>query len=228
MNIYVHHDAKALARLVGATHPCCEGVFLGHGAIAGEVLASFADGNPLDETWALDVELPGPRIVVWSGTLATSLFGEEPRTWMRAGRDAFRAFCDAAAPTLVARGRSLAFRPHARHVLSDVQGCISFTRERNGQPFELAVGPTDLLTVPMLDDIADHLSRIIATLAPVTSMFLLHDIVVDGDLLKPVPLGQGILPREVLRTLLAEHAPADLPIVLLPQSIAEQRAWIEG
>ena len=226
MNLYVHHDAKALARLVGATSPCCEGVFVGHGANAGRALASFADGNPLADDWALDIELPGERIVCWSGTLAESLFGDEPRTWMREGHAAFRDFCDAAAPTLLAQRRTLAFRPHARHVLSDVQGCVNFLRERDGQPFDIAVGPADLLTPSMLGDIEDHLRRIIPGLAARSAMFLLHDAVVDGDLLRPAPLGEGVLPRDLVCSLLSDHAPADLPIVLLPQRLEQQLAWL--
>jgi hypothetical protein len=228
MNIYLHHDAKALARLVGATHPCCEGIFVGHGRLAGRPLASFADGNPLSEEWMLDIELPGDRIVCWSGTLADDLFGDDPRTWMREGHDAFRAFFDAAAPTLLARQRTLAFRPHARHVLSDVQGCMNLLRERDGQPFDIAVGPVDLLTPDMVKDIEDHLRRIIPTLAPRAAMFLLHDAAVgDGDRLVPVPLGQGILPRDLVRGLLRDFAPADLPVVLMPQALDEQLEWLD-
>lgn len=226
MRIYLHHNAKALARLVGASHPCCEGLFVGYGSLAGQPLAAFADGNPLSEEWMLDAELPGERIVVWSGTLADELFGDDPRTWMREGHAAFRDFCDAAAPTLVARGRTLAFRPHARHVLSDVQGCVNLLRERQGQPFEIAVGPADLLLPGMLKDVEDHLRRIIETLAPRAAMFLLHDAVVDGELLRPVPLGEGCLPRDLVRSLLAEHAPADLPVVLLPGSVERQLEWL--
>lgn len=226
MNIYLHHDARTLARLVGASSPCCEGLFVGHGRLAGRPLASFADGNPLSEEWALDIELPGDRIVCWSGTLAADLFGDEPRTWMREGHAAFRDFCDAAAPTLLARSRTLAFRPHVRHVLSDVQGCVNLLRERDGQPFELAVGPADLLTAGMARDVEDHLRRIVPALAPRAAMFLLHDGAVEGDVLRPVPLGQGILPRDLLRGLLADSAPADLPLVLLPQDLERQLEWL--
>jgi hypothetical protein len=230
VKLYVHHDAKTLARLVGAEQPGCDGLFVGHGAHAGTVLAAFADGNPLADDWMLDLELPGSSVVCWSGTLADTLFGDDPATWMRSGHDAFRAFCDAAAPTLVARGRRLAFRPHARHVLSDVQGCLNLVRERAGQPFGLAVGPGDLLLRSMLGDIEDHLVRSITTLAPRAAMFLLHDVRPaedrDDDLLVPVPLGSGVLPRDLVRSLLAEHAPPDLPVVLLPQELDRQREWL--
>jgi hypothetical protein len=233
MRLYIHHDAKALARLVGMSHPCCEGIFVGHGSLAGKPLASFADGNPLSEEWALDIELPGDHIVCWSGTLADELFGDEPRTWMREGHLAFRDFCDAAAPTLVARDRTLAFRPHARHVLSDVQGCVNLLREREGQPFALAVGITDLLTPSMLPDLEDHLRRIVPTLAPRAAMLLLHDAVPDGDRLRPVPLASdeaGCLNREpiraLLRDLLGGSLPPDCPVVLLPGSTERQVDWL--
>lgn len=226
MRIYIHHDAKALARLVGASHPCCEGVFVGHGPLAGRALASFADGNPLSDDWMLDIELPGEHIVCWSGTLSNDLFGDEPRTWMREGHVAFRSFCDSAAPTLLAQRRTLAFRPHVRHVLSDVQGCVHFLREREGQPFEIAVAPVDLLTPAMLPDIEDHLRRILPTLSQRAAMLLLHDAVVEGELLRPVPLGQGILPRDLVRALLRDAAPLDLPVVLVPTAIEQQLDWL--
>ena len=38
----------------------------------------------------------------------------------------------------------------------------------------------------------------------------------DGDSIEPVPLGQGELPRDVIRRLLKEHVPPATPIVLRP------------
>jgi hypothetical protein len=41
-----------------------------------------------------------------------------------------------------------------------------------------------------------------------------------------VPLGQGVLPRAVVRDLLERHVPAETPIVLMPEAIDAQRAWL--
>jgi hypothetical protein len=231
--IFVRHDAQALARLVGATHPCCHAVALGY-PDASKVLASEDDGNPLHPAWLLDLEVPGERIITWSGTLADDLFGDDPRTWMRAGQDAFRGLCDTAAPTLLRVGKRIAFRPHVRHVLSDVQGCLNFLRHRSGQPFEIAFAPADLLTAAMLPDAEDHLTRSFEALGPLASMLLLHDILpADSDdptqpPLRAVPLGHGRLPGKLLRELLRRCVPASTPIALLPRAVAEQREWLSG
>ncbi|MFO0826902.1 MAG: hypothetical protein U0572_02040 [Phycisphaerales bacterium] len=225
MNLFVHHDAAALARLVGMSAPCCNGVMLAHPP-RGDALASFVDGNPLSDDFLIDVELPGRRIVLWSGTLADELFGDDPRTWMVAGRDAFRRFCDAAAPTLVARDRVLCFRPHVRHVLSDVPSCVSFLRERQGQPFEVALSPADLLTRAMLGDVEDHVTRAFEALGPLASIVLLHDAVPDEspecDVHRPVPLGRGVLPASLIVELLRRHVPATTPVVLAPGELDRQ------
>jgi len=233
MNLFVHHDATALARLVGASHPGCTGVILAHPPV-GDALASFVDGNPLASDFLLDVELPGRTIVLWSGTLAETLFGDEPRTWMRPGHDALRRFCDAAAPTLLLRGRTLCFRPHVRHVLSDVQGCLNFLRDRAGQPFTIALAPADLLTPDMLANAEEHLTRAFEALGPRAAMVLLHDGQVagattggsDSDVLLPAPFGSGRLPREIVARLLREHVPAATPVVLLPTGVEAQRTLL--
>ena len=229
--VYVQHDAALLARLVGAGHPCCQGVILpfpmpAPGAM--EVFASFADGNPLAADWLLDLDIPGERIVAWSGTMSDELFGDDPRTWMPAGQEAFRQFCDSAAPTLLLRGRRLAFRPHARHVLSDVQSSLTFLRTRAGQPFEILLAPADLLTPALLADAEDHLTRAFEALGPRASGVLLQDAVVEGDRLRPVPLGEGLLPAAPLRALLDRCVPADTPIILSPARLDAQLRWLAG
>lgn len=229
--IHVLHDARALARLVGDSHPCCTSVALPYPLAGAGVapIASFVDGNPLSSDWLLDLEVPGDRIVLWSGTLSDELFGDEPRTWMRPGQEAFRSFCDAAAPTLVARGRRIAFRPHARHVLSDVQGCLNFVMARDGQPFDLALGPSDLLTPDMFRHASEHLERAFEALGARAAMILLHDVTLpdraEGGL-SPVPLGRGSLPRQDVVRLLAAHVPPRTPVVLLPSALEEQLRWL--
>jgi hypothetical protein len=48
----------------------------------------------------------------------------------------------------------------------------------------------------------------------------------DGDSIQAAPLGEGLLPRELVRGLLAEHAPPATPIVLRPQRLEQQLDWL--
>ena len=74
---------------------------------------------------------------------------------MAGGHERFETFCDDIRDTLVAAGRKLCIRPHARHVLSDAQGTLDFLRRREGEPFGLALSPVDLLLPSMLADAED-------------------------------------------------------------------------
>lgn len=222
--IHVLHDAATLATLIGDVPSSCDGLVLAVPPTSPPI-AAVVGGNPLADDWLLDLELPSSRVVLWSGTLAEGLFDDDPRTWMRSGHDAFRRFCDAAAPTLVARGMTLAFRPHARHILSDVQGCLDFLRGREGQPFELALAPADLLTAEMLPAAEDHLIRIYETLGPRAALVLLTDrAAAAGE--SPRPVRDGTPHADLVRRLLRTCVPATTPLVLLPERLAEQRDWL--
>lgn len=207
------HDAAAVARLVGAGHPCCAGVVLTHGPGLGCV-GSWVEGNPLDPDFLLELELPGPRAILWSGSLGESLFADEPRNWMPAGRAALAAFCDSAARPLGLAEKRMCFRPHHRHVLSDVQGSLSFLRERDGQPFGIALAPADLFTPDMLGDADDHLARAIGSLGHLADLVIVDDLRPGPDGLERVPFGEGALPAGRYARLLLEHVPAATPIVL--------------
>jgi hypothetical protein len=207
------HDAAMVARLVGAGHPCCAGVVLAHDSGLGCV-GSWVDGNPLDPDFLLELELPGPRAILWSGSLGESLFADEPRNWMPAGRAALAAFCDSAARPLALAGKRMCFRPHHRHVLSDVQGSLSFLRERQGQPFGIALSPADLLTPDMLKDADDHLARAIGSLGHLADLVIVEDLRPGPDGLERVPFGEGVLPAARYASLLRENVPAATPLVL--------------
>jgi hypothetical protein len=62
------------------------------------------------------------------------------------------------------------------------------------------------------------------------ALVLLQDLgpTTDDDLLTPVPLGQGVLPAELVRDLIRKHVPAETPLVLQPQDLAAQTAWLQG
>jgi len=160
MNIHVLHSEVATGRRrriepVG-----------GGGALAVADESSNPLRSPLDVAGAAACG----RLVAWSGTLAEGLFDADPRTWMAPGHDAFAAFCDAIVDPLRAHGVRLCFRPHARHVLSDVPSSVSFLRERAAAPFEVALAPATMLTPSMLDMLDDHLRRMFETLGGEAAM----------------------------------------------------------
>lgn len=229
LNIHIEHDASTIAAMSGIDAPACDGVIVKLGQ-ADQVLASTMRSNPLGSGWLLDVDAPSSRMVTWSGTLGERLFEAHPMTWAKPGHEALAAFCDAAAPQFEAHGRTLCFQPHARHVLSDPQSCLRFLRDRAGQPFEIALAPCSFLEPAMLSRVEDHLSRMFESLGGQCAMVMLTDaaLIEDGESIGPVPLGRGILPRDVVRKLIEQHVPEATPIVLQPGNLGEQLAWLHG
>ena len=225
---YLLHDAKTLARMIGAEDPCCAQIAVStHGDAA--AFAAFVDGNPLSGGWLVDVDAPSTRIVSWSGTLADELFGDEPRTWMRTGQERFAAFLDEVAPALLHHRRTLCFRPHHRHVVGDVHAAVKLLRDRAGGPFEILLSPGDLLAPSMLSLAEDHLARRFAHLGPIAAAVLLTDVVetpetAENGLLSQCRFGEGRLPHSLISQLLADHVPSSTPVILLPGALAEQRA----
>lgn len=227
-SVHLLHDSKLLARMIGVEAPCCSQVAMPtEGAM--EAFASFVDGNPLSDGWLVDVDAPSSRIVSWSGTLATDLFADEPRTWMRAGQDRFKRFLDEVAPALRTHGRTLCFRPHHRHVVGDVHASVRLLRERAADPFEVLLSPADMLAPSMLGTVEDHLVRMFAHLGPVAAAVLVADVrsgpnTEETGLLEQCPLGQGVLPTALLGRLLAEHLRPEAPVILHPGAHDGQRA----
>jgi hypothetical protein len=232
--VYLVHDAAALARMLALESPCCTQIAMPTNMAAGgapQAWGAFIDGNPLAGNWVADAEAPSRRIVSYSGTLADTLFGDEPRTWMRAGHERFKAFCDEVEPALRQHGRTLCFRPHHRHVLGDVHASVKFLRERAGGPFEILLSPADLLAPSMLGQTEDHLTRMFAHLGPVAAGVLLADCATtaqtaEAGLLSMVRLGEGALPHPLLGRLIAEFVPAETPILLLPGAVDLQRQLV--
>ncbi len=236
MNLYVQHDARAIASLLNATELLCDSLILKHGDPM-SVLASSHDGNPLGGGWLLDAETPGDQLVAWSGTLADGLFDRDPRNWMRQGRDAFASLCDELAGQLESHDRTLCFRPHARHVLNDVPSCLGFLRDRDSQPYSIALAPASMFEPTMLDRIEEHLQRQFESLGQRCSMLLLEDLQVasdaDGlDRCDAVTLGEGLLPRDLVRDLIRANLPATTPVVIDGRqgsaAIAKQIDWLCG
>ena len=221
------------ARAVGIPDAVCD-LVVPHGTPV-DAVASILPGNPLAEDWIGLVDLPGDLLVAWSGTLADDLFGDDPRTWMAAGHERFETFCDDIRDTLVAAGRKLCIRPHARHVLSDAQGTLDFLRRREGEPFGLALSPVDLLLPSMLPDAEDHYARILEFMVPKADLLFLADAMpgeaMDDDEeppMIPVPLGEGVLPRAAVMEAVNTRLPEDAPVVVAPRDLPTATAWRHG
>ena len=228
--IHLLHDAAALARMLALESPCCAQIAMST-AGAPSAWGAFLDANPLGGAWMADTELPARRIVSHSGTLADTPFGDDPRTWMKPGHERLKAFCDDVEPALRAHGRTLCFRPHHRHVLGDVHASVKLLRDRAGGPFEVLLSPGDLLAPSMLGQAEDHLARMFAHLGPIAAGVLLFDIATTAEstetgLLQHRRLGEGLLPMPLVASLLAEHVPAETPLILLPGALDEQRSLL--
>jgi hypothetical protein len=139
------------------------------------VLASVLRGNPLRDDLIIDVDLPGEMVVTWSGTLAERPFDRHPLTWLKPGHMALARFIADVAPQLRRHHRRLVLRPHSRHVLSDVQSCVTFARDHGDAPVALALDPVSLLEPSMLTAVEDHVTRMFELLAGHSAMIILSD-----------------------------------------------------
>ncbi len=233
--IHLLHDAAALARMLALEAPCCAQIAMSAAGTSATgtptAWGAFLDANPLGDAWIADTELPARRIVSYSGTLADTPFGDDPRTWMKPGHERFRAFCDEVEPSLRAHGRTLCFRPHHRHVLGDVHASVKLLRDRAGGPFEVLLAPADLLAPSMLPQAEDHLARMFAHLGPIAAGVLLTDIAPDPagaqtGLFTERRFGEGVLPTALVAELLARHVPPEIPLILLPGALDAQRTLL--
>lgn len=182
--------------------------------------------------------IPGETLVAWSGWiddrpddvhLPEGVFASSFRTWSGLGQERFAALCDAVARPLAERGAMLAFRPHARHVLSDTQSCVNFLKAREGEPFTLLLEPAALLTDTMLSQAEEHLERIFDTLAThpgVTGVMLsnLERVKVPwgGSELRSVPIHRGLLDPDLLCRPAARLVPRGTPVLLWEEQLAPQ------
>lgn len=216
--------------MIGVEVPCCSHVAMPTRGEA-QALAAFVEGNPLSGDWMVDIDAPSKRLVSWSGTMASELFGDDPRTWMRAGQERFAAFLDEITPALRHHQRTLCFRPHHRHVLGDVHASVKLLRERADRPFEVLLSPADMIAPSMMSCLDDHLERMFTHLGEAACAVLLCDIVATAEtaengLFSPCPLGEGLLPAPLLARLLRDHVPATTPIIFFPGNIEAQRVSV--
>lgn len=185
--------------------------------------------------------------VYWSGWLSDDPFARDPRTWGPAGLSGLCRWVDAAATpstssSPAATPPAILLRPHCRHVLSDVQRCLSFFRPSQAGPagrvygpppaVGLVLDPVALLEPSMLPRAEDHLSRIILTLGPIADAIWLADASpahespddIDPPLPERRPVGRGVLPTRLIWKLISELDRPDLPVILEPDAEATSDA----
>ena len=230
MNVFVLHESGTIAAITGSQKPACEALALSTNDPS-EVAFCFVGDNPLGPGWLIDNELPSDRIACWSGNLAegSDLFAAHPHNWMNPGRESLDAFLDEMVPQLEKADRRLTLIPHARHVLSDVQGSINLVRERVETPIEVALAPTCMLTPSMIDVTEDHYTRAFETLAGPAPFLWLEDFVIDEEdpeRLRTVPLGEGMLDRNMTLALLEAHWDPEKPLILGPGALTAQLEWL--
>ncbi len=160
-------------------------------------------------------------VVCWSGTLAAGLFERDLATW---GPEGWRAMLECAAG--LAReaeelGVSVLVRPHARHVLSDVQRCVRFIEEFKGMRVGLALDPCALLEASMLERASDHLERAMGSLGGVCSAVMLTNVAVspgggsEEDLeLAPAAAHLGVVDAGALGGLVGRYVPRNTPVAI--------------
>ncbi|MBL8746579.1 MAG: hypothetical protein JNK58_09525 [Phycisphaerae bacterium] len=182
----------------------------------------LADGWSGFETPASDV-----AVVAWSGTTGGELFASDPRCFGASAWERFGGACDA----MARRGPRVIFRPHARHVLSDVQRVVKFRADRPRDRFGVALDASMLLEPSMLAHAADHYRRAFEALGPIADVVWLTGAAAPADeesSVRPAPLGEGVVPGELIVGLWRDHCAAGTPIVLIGDDAVGQAALIEG
>lgn len=168
----------------------------------GDVLAQIDRTNPLADDWQIPAQVAAnQRLITWSGTLATGndLFISHPQNWLNPGREALESFCERMVAKLKRDRLRIAFRPHARHILSDAPSTQDFLNKHPAELFELALDPAAMIEATMQTTIVDHLERIFETLGSRSAMII---------------LSRPDLQSVVLQRLIAEHVPPSTPIII--------------
>lgn len=157
--------------------------------------------------------------IIWSGTPSAGLFERDPRAFAPSAWEQFLRNCDA-----IQERSAIWFRPHARHVLSDVQRIVRFIADRPG--FGVALDPVRLLESSMLDRAADHYRRAFETLGPVARIIWLTGVApseTEEDPPRPVPIGKGLINADQIVQLWRQCCPPATPIAFVEESDLEQQ-----
>lgn len=110
--------------------------------------------------------------------------------------------------TLVRAGAIL--WPHARHLISDIPGCLGLLRKHDGA--RVLLEPAAMLEPSMIETAMDHLERMLAALGASVWGVVLSDAAERSDdadaWCEPVAPGGGRLDMDAFATLVDEHVPA--------------------
>ncbi|MCL4220561.1 MAG: hypothetical protein KJZ65_04240 [Phycisphaerales bacterium] len=160
-------------------------------------------------------ETRGSPIVCWSGWLgdadaAEGWFERVPGQWLPSSRAAWDQVARAA------DHERLILRPHARHLLSDGPGCLTYLRGGDGR--RLLLDPVAMFETEMLPDADEHLRRLLMTLGPLAWGLVVSDVTVRespnrGPWCVPAPAGSGSLDMTRFLALVGEFVPATCVLV---------------
>lgn len=179
-----------------------------------EVWACVVQQNPLDDdAWVPtgDLDVPGGRLVVWSGAVADGLFERDPRTWLPRGMEGFTSWLERAQSA----GVRLLVRPHARHVLCDAHRVSNVLKERDD--LGLALSPAALIESDMLHDAMDHVVRTLETLGERADCVVLENVrppETPSGPVRPSTLDEGLLDADELLRVVLDRVPETTPLVL--------------
>jgi len=189
------------------------------------------DGSNLLEASQGDPKMLGPRVVRWSGWFGDETFALDPRTWGPGGWKKFEATCEVLAERAGDSGIPVILRPHARHVLSDAQRCLTFLRRWEGR-LGLLLDPVAMLEASMLERAEEHLDRIVEALGEhpgVAGVVVCNAMPGGGDgggALRPTSIERGVVPRALLERFARGVAPT-IPIVVLAEEFERDAGWVE-
>lgn len=177
----------------------------------------------------IEIDDPIGPVVAWSGGFdAKDPFARDPRVWSPKALDALAERCREITRSWP-NDRALLLRPHARHILGDLNRCTRFVREvceSGPQPgrIGLVLDPVALLEPSMLPSAVDHLERIFGLLASRCRLLILTGLHApegepseddpEGAPLTPCPLHEGVLGTSLLAGLIRRHLPLETPIYL--------------
>ena len=144
------------------------------------------------------------------------------RTFAAAGRERL----DAAMTRLRGGADRVVFWPSAATAMSDIPSVRAVANGWGaGDPYSLLLDPAALLIPGMLREADEHLRRMAEDLVGLDRVWAVRitDAIEVGGTMKPVPIGEGRLPMDALRSFAAATRGAGRPVVLLAEGgVAEQ------
>lgn len=174
------------------------------------------DFNALTDIAAPNWATRGKRVIVWSGWLGESVFERDPGTWGPRGLESLRACVERLAESARSGGYQVLLRPHARHVLCDVQRTLKLLHEWREWPIGLALDAASMLEASIAGQAEDHFRRAYETLGAHCGAVIVANVVPPADEEAPmqlVSLENGVVRGERILELVAANVPSEVPRV---------------